>query len=51
LQNNQTKMWENQFDKISKAEAFAYTLGLIVSDSRKETRFTSSRLDLSLSKG
>jgi hypothetical protein len=50
LQNNQTKIWENQFDKISKAEAFAYTLGLIVSDSRKETRFVSSRLDLSLSK-
>ena len=50
LKTNQTKLWENQFGEISKAESFAYILGLIVSDSRKETRFTSSRLDLSLSK-
>jgi hypothetical protein len=50
LKNHHSKQWENKFGKISKAEAFAYTLGLIVSDSRKETRYTSSRLDLSLSK-
>ncbi len=49
--NNQMRSWLNQFGEITQPEAFAYLLGMLVSDADKpRAGFTSTSIDLRLTK-
>lgn len=51
LQNEHMQQWQQRFETLSQDAAFAYILGVMVSDAAKpQTGFTSTKMDLRLSK-